>query len=981
MNTDNIEQQLKFIYRKLNERTALSNLSNFANICEKLCNGNISVEIDSVNKIVKFGNGTNKLWFNVQKKTLNNVNSVLFQDSHIDGLVNKENLESLMGSPEDYANHAVSGEIVGEFMNSFVDKYADKEHKHLTSDIYKIKVVKKETNEEDEDEEEGFKEEEEKYEEETLDELLDGKAAKVHKHLTNQIYKIYKIKVIQNEEEEDIEEEETLDELLDGKSNVGHAHSISDITNLQTILDGKAASVHTHTTSDITNLNTYITSTQFSKGFFEELGTWFIKFLNDEPSIILFRDVGANVVRARIYFNPSASSGGLEFHTNKNRLITFKQYSDSGDFETLNRTLTLLDQDGNSTFPGTITVSSITLNGTDLATTLSGKASSVHDHTSADITNWATATENFAKTNVSNTFTQDQEIDGHLTITTDSLSTWVRLLMLLRSNMANGSNLSIIFGKSIYSTLCGDIAYQYYDTESNRRIKLGFESSAYNLIYIYPQYTEMRGRTQIRASESTGGYLRALQVFAPNLNTGNSLCINLGVKDNSRNTAHLNFNYVGDGSTDNNLEIALYGFGNIANFYSNKILLNKDTTVSTTDDGTWNNLFHIMSPNLSNNHWTAYHFGKSADGSNCAEFAYQYSSDTDDNKRIKIGFYTSALNSTYIYINRTEFMKPINLYTDNASSLNIYNNMGDNYIWIGKDNNAYNRAVFGYRGSTSGSTDNYGLLWFNADILKFFYNRVEILKPLTVSGDITMSGGLSMTNANPMIYMSGGTTGELRMKCGSNDYGRVYAGQTGSNAGYLEIATADDGAEPIYARQYTGQFGTLKRTATILDGSGNTSFPGTLNANGIGLDLKREILSLIYPVGSLYSNASDTRNPNQIFGFGTWTRISGYYLYAEGTDSAVGTSGGSINHTHSYGIAYRVLYQTVFGYNGGASMRLYNNGTWTDIPKNGSMSGNYNGWGGTSSGYQLDPYYTTVNTGACGVYPPYYRLAAWIRTA
>ena len=60
---------------------------------------------------------------------------------------------------------------------------------------------------------------------------------------------------------------------------------------------------------------------------------------------------------------------------------------------------------------------------------------------------------------------------------------------------------------------------------------------------------------------------------------------------------------------------------------------------------------------------------------------------------------------------------------------------------------------------------------------------------------------------------------------------RVY-GDT--NNGALEIATGDDGTEPIYARQYVNssidKFTTVARTAAILDASGNTSFPGTVTA-------------------------------------------------------------------------------------------------------------------------------------------------------
>lgn len=64
-----------------------------------------------------------------------------------------------------------------------------------------------------------------------------------------------------------------------------------------------------------------------------------------------------------------------------------------------------------------------------------------------------------------------------------------------------------------------------------------------------------------------------------------------------------------------------------------------------------------------------------------------------------------------------------------------------------------------------------------------------------------------------------------------NDGFRIRVGGT-NNSGYAEIATKDDGSEPIYVRQYTGDFATITRTATILDGSGNTSFPGRVTANG-----------------------------------------------------------------------------------------------------------------------------------------------------
>ena len=71
----------------------------------------------------------------------------------------------------------------------------------------------------------------------------------------------------------------------------------------------------------------------------------------------------------------------------------------------------------------------------------------------------------------------------------------------------------------------------------------------------------------------------------------------------------------------------------------------------------------------------------------------------------------------------------------------------------------------------------------------------------------------------------------IRWQCADNDYGRIACGGTASNSGYLEIATADDGNEPIYVRQYTGVFSSLTRTLTLLDASGNTNFPGRISVS------------------------------------------------------------------------------------------------------------------------------------------------------
>jgi len=98
----------------------------------------------------------------------------------------------------------------------------------------------------------------------------------------------------------------------------------------------------------------------------------------------------------------------------------------------------------------------------------------------------------------------------------------------------------------------------------------------------------------------------------------------------------------------------------------------------------------------------------------------------------------------------------------------------------------------------------------------------------SIATKLPLAGG---TMSGTILFVNDVGTA-LQGTVGINDFWRIYANSTTTNAGYLEIATSDDGTEPIYVRQYTGVFSNLTRTATLLDGAGNTSFPGNLNIGG-----------------------------------------------------------------------------------------------------------------------------------------------------
>jgi hypothetical protein len=103
------------------------------------------------------------------------------------------------------------------------------------------------------------------------------------------------------------------------------------------------------------------------------------------------------------------------------------------------------------------------------------------------------------------------------------------------------------------------------------------------------------------------------------------------------------------------------------------------------------------------------------------------------------------------------------------------------------------------------------------------------LPGVNTSGNQNTSGNAATATEVVRTVAAGSEANLVSATIGDNDFFRIRTGGA-SNAGFAEIATADDGNEPIYVRQYTGTFTSLTRTATILDGSGNTSFPGNISA-------------------------------------------------------------------------------------------------------------------------------------------------------
>ena len=148
----------------------------------------------------------------------------------------------------------------------------------------------------------------------------------------------------------------------------------------------------------------------------------------------------------------------------------------------------------------------------------------------------------------------------------------------------------------------------------------------------------------------------------------------------------------------------------------------------------------------------------------------------------------------------------------------------------------------------------------------------------TMTGDLNISGGHILY----MLQTSSTSTQQIHFQGGRNDYGRIAFGGTAENAGWMEIASCDDGNEPIYARQYTGVFTTVKNTLTLLDANGDT-----VMSNNKGLSVgwgSRQVRK----GGSWVHGGADVANSDDAnLRFGSWMGI-GWYPTISGQTVAQG---------------------------------------------------------------------------------------------
>lgn len=175
-----------------------------------------------------------------------------------------------------------------------------------------------------------------------------------------------------------------------------------------------------------------------------------------------------------------------------------------------------------------------------------------------------------------------------------------------------------------------------------------------------------------------------------------------------------------------------------------------------------------------------------------------------------------------------------------------------------------------------------------------------------IYGEKTLYSDLRFAN------VSTGTRGIIGT-IADNDFWRVVGRASATDSGYLEIATGDDATEPIYVRQYTGIFGTLKRTFTVLDESGRSRAPELFEAKKIHVNSKLDQNAAIADIGYQF----------QVTGTSNFT-------------DSVDISGVTAHHNHiqidaNYSIAKPGKSSAWFGSHNNAMIRMTSVNDWSPL--------------------------------------------------
>lgn len=197
------------------------------------------------------------------------------------------------------------------------------------------------------------------------------------------------------------------------------------------------------------------------------------------------------------------------------------------------------------------------------------------------------------------------------------------------------------------------------------------------------------------------------------------------------------------------------------------------------------------------------------------------------------------------------------------------------------------------------------------------------------------------------------------------------------------VATKADLASPTFTGTVTIPTVSLTNDLAITDGG-----TGASTAAGAAANFATEFGKLLYPVGSIYINATNSTNPGTLLGFGTWTAFgagrvmvgfdSGNSLFDTAEETGGSADAVVVSHTHTGTTASDGTHSHTASVPYSTANNLYSAGGGADNFGRGPSTLT------TATAGAHTHTFTTDSTGSSGTnanYQPYITVYMWKRTA
>jgi hypothetical protein len=191
---------------------------------------------------------------------------------------------------------------------------------------------------------------------------------------------------------------------------------------------------------------------------------------------------------------------------------------------------------------------------------------------------------------------------------------------------------------------------------------------------------------------------------------------------------------------------------------------------------------------------------------------------------------------------------------------------------------------------------------------------------------------------------------------------------------FNNIATAIATKADLTSPTFTGSPSLPTGTTAVTQSAGNNT---TLLATTAFV---QAAIALLYPVGSIYTNATSSTNAGTLLGFGTWTAFgagrvpvgfdSGNALFDSAEETGGSADAITVSHTHTATVT-----DPSHLHSGGVAS--YSNG---GIGGSGNPSGTTSNTGSATTGISV-AISTTGSSGTNANYQPYITVYMWKRTA